>query len=126
MKELKLVGIKTMQEANLYLKRVYMPAFNEQFKVQAREPGTMFVKWAGSDIIEILCEHYDRRVNNNNCVSFEGLKLQIPEDQYRCHYVKVKVRVHKYFDRHLAVFHGPRKLATYDPNGNQMKINSAA
>jgi len=29
----------------------------------------------------------------------------------------VRVRVHKYIDGSLAVFHGPRKLADYDTQG---------
>jgi len=51
------------------------------------------------------------------CVSFEGKTLQIPPDKYRCHYVRVKVRVHRYIDGSLAIFHGPRKLADYDHQG---------
>ena len=31
--------------------------------------------------------------------------------------LKAKVRVHRYCDRRLAVFHGPRKLAVYDSKG---------
>jgi len=69
------------------------------------------------DITEILCEHFERCVGNDNCVSFEGKKLQIPADRHRMHYVKVKVRVHRYPDGNLAVFHGPRCLARYDAQG---------
>ena len=43
-------------------------------------------------------------MGKDNCVAFEGLKLQIPPDRYRMHYVKVKVRVHRYLDGRLAVF----------------------
>jgi hypothetical protein len=43
--------------------------------------------------------------------------LQIPADRHRCHYVKAKVRVHRYANGHLAVFHGPRKLADYHHDG---------
>ncbi|MDW7647062.1 MAG: hypothetical protein SCG77_02750 [Nitrosomonadaceae bacterium] len=43
--------------------------------------------------------------------------LQIPADRHRCHYIKVKVRVHRYVSGHLALFHGPRKLADYDEKG---------
>lgn len=39
-------------------------------------------------------------------------------DDYRYHYVKVKVRVHRYPDGHLAVFHGPGKLAEYESDGS--------
>jgi hypothetical protein len=56
-------------------------------------------------------------VTADNCVSFEGKTLQIPANQYRCHYVRVKVRIHRYMDSSLAVFHGPRKLADYDAQG---------
>jgi hypothetical protein len=33
-------------------------------------------------------------------------------------YNKVKVRVHRYVNGQLAIFHGPRKLAEYDNKGN--------
>jgi len=46
---------------------------------------------------------------------------KIPSDQYRCNYVKANVRVHRYPDRTLAIFHGPRKLASYNPNGTIKK-----
>ncbi len=46
---------------------------------------------------------------------FEGLALLIPADHRRCHYVKAKVRVHRYANSRLALFHGPRKLAVRYP-----------
>ena len=63
---------------------------------------------------------FDRTAGKDNCVSFDGLKLQIPKDNHRCHYMRAKVRVHRYYDGDLSVFHGPRKLADYDIKG---KIN---
>jgi hypothetical protein len=35
----------------------------------------------------------------------------------RPHFVKAKVRVHEYPDGALAIFHGPRKLASYAADG---------
>ena len=118
-KELAAHGITTMDEANIYLNHVYQPAFNAEFMQTASEQGTAFIPWIGMNIDDILCEQYDRTVNPDNCVSFEGKKLQIPPDKYRCHYVKAHVRVHLYTDGSLAVFHGPRKLADYDDQGRQ-------
>ena len=46
------------------------------------------------------------------------MKLQIPADDARYHYVKVKVRVHCYVDGTMAVFQDPRKLAGYDAQGH--------
>ena len=117
-KELAAAGITDMPEANRYLYEVYLPAFNQEFMEPAREEGTAFVPAALEQIEEVLCEHYERIVSRDNCVSFEGLTLQIPPDRYRCHYVKATVRVQRYPDGALAIFHGPRKLADYHPDGS--------
>lgn len=88
-KELALAGIKDMKAANLYIREVYLPAFNAEFIQPAMEEGSAFVAYIGTDLDDILCEQHDRVVGKDNYVSFEGLKLQIPQDQYRLHYVKV-------------------------------------
>jgi hypothetical protein len=125
-KELALHGITDIDEANRYLVKVYMPSFNAEFKKPAREEGSAFVPWLGRDIDDILCEHFERTVNADNCVSFERMALQIPANRYRCHYVRVKVQVHRYLDGSLAIFHGPRKLAQYNPIGKLKQMKKAA
>lgn len=116
-KELALAGITDMTQANRYLRQVYMPHHNAEFAHPAPEPGCAFVPLLGVAIDEILCEHYERTVGKDNCVHFERRVLQIPADSHRCHYVKTRVRVHRYLDGTLAVFHGPRLLARYDARG---------
>lgn len=127
-KELAAAGIADMAAANRYIAEVYLPAFNAEFAVPAREAGTAFVPWIGGSLGDILCEQHSRSVSADNCVRFEGLSLQIPADRYRCNYVKAKVRVHKYANGSMAVFHGPRKLADYGPDGKPItkKIKQAA
>ena len=119
-KELAAAGIADMESANRYITEVYLPAFNAEFAVSAREAGSAFVPWLGGGLDDILCEQHERVVGHDNCVRFDGLSLQIPADRYRCHYVKARVRVHRYADDHLAVFHGPRKLADYAADGKPM------
>jgi transposase len=118
-KELAFFGITEMADANRYLRETYLPAFNAEFKEEATQQGSCFVPLLTGQIDDILCEHYERTVARNNCISFEGITLQIPQDQHRCNYIKVKVRVHRYPDGSLAIFHGPRKLANYHPNGQR-------
>lgn len=115
--ELGLAGITDMEVANRYLQEHYLPAFNAEFAVQATESGSAFVPWIGGSLDDILCEQYERTVGNDNCVRFEGLILQIPADRHRCHYVKARVRVNRYASGALAVFHGPRGLAYFTPEG---------
>jgi len=119
-KELAFSGITDIEAANRYLREVYMPAFNAEFARPAREKGSAFVTYAGLDLRDILCEQHARVVGNDNCVSFQGFKLQIPSDPVRYHYVKVKVRVHVYPNGKLGIFHGPRKLAHYSHQGKQL------
>ena len=115
--ELALMGITDMEAANRYLRERYLPAFNAEFAVPALETGSAFVPWIGHSLEDILCEQYERVVGNDNCVRFEGMSLQIPADRHRCHYVKARVRVNRYASGALALFHGPRGLAYFTPDG---------
>ena len=117
-KELAREGITTMESANQYLRKSYRSGFNAEFSCEPREQATAFVPYIGTELQDILCEQYERTVGNDNCVHFDNHILQIPQDRYRFNYVKTKVRVHRYRDGTLGVFHGPRKLATYDQQGN--------
>jgi Winged helix-turn helix len=122
--ELALAGITSMAQANHYLSTVYMSAFNAEFAQPAREPGSAFVAWIGGSLDDILCEQYERTVGADNCVRFDGLILQIPADRHRCHYVKARVRVNRYANGALALFHGPRGLAYFTPQGRPITVES--
>jgi len=125
-KELALAAITDLAAANRYLERRYRPAFNAEFAVPAAEAGSAFVAFIGGNLEQILCEHFERTVANDNCVRFEGLILQIPADRHRAHYVKAKVRVHRYSRGTLAIFHGPRCLARYHASGKEIKAKLKA
>jgi Winged helix-turn helix len=119
--ELARAGITDMAAANRYLDQVYREAHNKEFAVASTLEGSAYVPFISGYLPDILCEHHERKVDNDNCVSFEGMSLQIPADEYRHHYVRTAVRVHRYVDETLAVFHGPRKLALYDAQGRPAK-----
>lgn len=121
-KELAMHHITSMEEANRYIKKTYLPAHNREFKQKALEEGSAFIPWVGTPLLDdILCEHHERTVTQDNCVTLDGITLQIPADKYRCHYVRVKVNVHRYRNGSLSIFHGPRKLADYEANGQLKK-----
>ncbi len=120
-KELALAGITEMAAANALLRTRFIPAYNQRFAVPAAEPGTAFVPWVGASLVDVLCVQEDRVVANDNTVRYQGLHLQIPPDQHRFHYVKVTVRVHAHPNGTLAVFHGPRCLAQYQPDGRMIE-----
>ena len=114
--ELRLAGITSMADANRFLKEVYLPLHNARFARPAEATGSAFVAYAGN-LQDILCVQEERVVGNDNCVRYQSRSLQIPADRHRHHTVKARVRVHEYPDGTLALFHGPRALARYSPQG---------
>jgi transposase len=116
-KELALAGIDAIEAANAFIRDVYIPAHNARFAVPAEQDGSAFVAVEGVDLGEILCVQEERCVGNDNCVTFNRLKLQIPESPLRPHFVKAKVKVRQYQDGTHAVFHGQRCLGRYDDKG---------
>lgn len=125
-KEMKLAGITTVEAANGFLRDVYIRAHNTRFAVAAEQEGSAFVAISGVDLNEILCVQEDRKVGHDNCVSFNTLKLQIPESPLRAHFVKANVKVRHYCDGSHAIFHGPRCLGRYNSKGDITAEQQAA
>ena len=127
--ELRLQAIASIEAANRFLSEPFIADHNRRFAVPAAEPGSAFVPFAGS-LADILCVQEERVVGRDNTVRYEGLILQIPEQRHRHHFVKAKVRVHRYQTGELAIFHGPRRLARYHADatliGEQPRAQSAA
>jgi hypothetical protein len=113
---MRLEGIASIEAANHWLAAIYVPQHNARFAVAPAEEGTAFVPFVGA-LESILCVQEVRVVQNDNTVRYEGRVLQIPEQRHRRHFVKANVRVHQYPDGSLAIFHGPRRLADYHPDG---------
>jgi hypothetical protein len=117
-KELAKAGITEIAAANAWIRDVYLPEHNARFAKPAALPEVAFVAVADtSALVETLCVQEERVVGRDNTVSFEGRKLQLPKSPLGHHFVKARVRVHRYPDGALAVFHGPRCLARYDAEG---------
>ena len=125
-KELALAAIDTIEAANTFIRDVYVPAHNGRFAVKAEQEGVAFVAIKGVDIGEILCIQEERQVGTDNCVTFNKLKLQIPESPLRAHFVKATVKVRHYQDGSHAVFHGQRCLGRYDDKGTLKQEKLAA
>jgi transposase InsO family protein len=121
-------GIVSIEAANRWLATVYIARHNARFAVPAAEEGTAFVPFLGA-LDDVLCVQEERVVGNDNTVRYAGRVLQIPEQRHRRHFVKASVRVHEYPDGRLAIFHGPRRLADYEPDGtliDQARIGRTA
>lgn len=116
-KELALAGITTVEAANRWLAKTYIPQHNADFAVEAGQEGSAFVADRTQMWREILCIQEERTVGNDNTIKWHGRSLQLPPSRLRPHFVRATVRVHEYPDGTIAVFLGPHRLADYSADG---------
>ena len=117
-KELAKEGITDIEAANRFIADDYLPRHNERFAKGAALPESGFVEIADPELLtETLCIHENRIVARDNTIRFGKLTLQLPAGPDRPHYVKARVKVHRYPDDTIAVFRGPQRIADYDADG---------
>ncbi len=120
--EFRLHGIKTKEEANRFLKEVYIKEHNRRFKVKAESSGSAFVPLASHiDLDLIFSIQAERTVNYDNTVAFENLILQIEPSHLRVSFAKCRVTVHRHLDETLSITFGPHLLGRYDSEGELLK-----
>lgn len=67
----------------------------------------------GDQLIEFTCHPVPRQ----GCVRHERQAFPSAIIKHRIHYVKARVKVYEYPCGRMAIFHGPRQLATFAPDG---------
>lgn len=123
--ELKSAKIKSLEEANRYLREVYLPAHNAEFTVKAESEKRAYIPWVGN-LEDMMCYEEERIVQMDNTVSYKGLKLQIGKGEHRNHYVKATVTIKERLNGTLAIFHGPLCIGTYNRHGKRLEKKAAA
>lgn len=78
-KEMRLMGIKTIEEANKFLTE-YLPKYNKKFTVSPREETNLHRKIPkGLNLDNILCVKEERALRNDFTISYKGKLYQITE-----------------------------------------------
>jgi len=91
-KEMRLRGINTKEQANEFLKS-YLPVYNKKFRVRAANETNVHVKLPrGFDLDKYLCIKTGRTVRNDNTISYKGKLYQI-EAMLKVKNVSVQERV---------------------------------
>jgi transposase len=127
--EFRLHGIKTMDAANLFLKKTFIRQFNQRFAVKAEQSGSAFVPIQPHiDLDLVFSIKEERTVGHDNTVSFERLVLQIESSHLRVSFAKCRVLVHQHLNQTFSITFGPHLLGRYDTQGKLFKagLRSAA
>ena len=115
--ELRLAGIRTVDQANDYLRRVFMPRYNQRFAVAPADPASGFAPLGAIDLDEFLCLEGRRAVGRDNTVVLGSVVLQIPRQPGRRSCERLKVLVRHHLSGGYSVRLGTRLLARYDRRG---------
>lgn len=115
--ELRLRGIRTVEEANRFLRQHYMGELNRRFQVPATQRGTAFVPCRRKDLDLIFSLQFSRVVNQDNTVSFQNLTLQIERVSWRGTLAGCQVTVHQHLNGTLSITYGPHRLGRYTAQG---------
>jgi transposase len=113
--ELRRAGVSTYEDANRYLRDVFIPRYNKLFRVDAKESGTAFIPVVGADLNRIFSLRHERTVYRDNTVHFENRVLQLPRVEGVSTLAKRKVQIRENLDGTLDVLSGKRLIASFSP-----------
>jgi transposase len=116
--ELRRAGAKTLPEANAVL-WAFLPRFNAHFAQPPAQTESAYRALPnGLDLQRVFCFKYYRTVANDNTVTLEERRVEIPAGTDRVSYARAKVEVQERLDGSLAVYHGERQIASASALGH--------
>ncbi|MEI6377826.1 MAG: ISNCY family transposase [bacterium] len=83
-KEMRLLGISTVEEANVYLRDIFLPAFNEKFGVVPTSEGDVHRQLSDTErenLPSLFSIQHTRVVSNDYCIQFENQWFQLEREQ---------------------------------------------
>jgi hypothetical protein len=111
-KEMRLLGISTIEEANKFLERTYLPKMNRMFSRLPAQPEDMHVPLGTVNLKNIMCFEYERTVGNDYVVRYEKRLLQIlkPKNKKNFPRPKDKITIRITLDGTLSIIWKETKL----------------
>lgn len=115
--ELRLHGITTVEAANEFLRKDWIPMHDASFSVKAEQTGTAFLPYTGTELDKIFSQQHDRIVDNDNTVRYDNRCLQIPQQTFRFSLARCHVLVCEHLNSTITLHYGPHRLGHYDSQG---------
>jgi len=114
--EMGLLDIKEIEEANTFLKELFIKDYNHRFTVR---PETAQPAWRkvprDVDIERTISFCYQAVVGNDNTVRLGGMLIDIPQGPRQRGYAKAKVEVRQLLDGSWRVYYKDKLIAQTDP-----------
>jgi transposase len=115
--ELRLRGIRTLEEANRFINEHYIAEFNRRFTVPAAVRGTAFISCRNRNLEMIFTQRFERTVDRDNTVHFNNLIMQIEPAEWRPTLAGCKVIIHQHQDTTLTLMVAGHRVGHYSADG---------
>ena len=115
--ELRLQGIRTLEQANQFLREHYVAEFNQQFQISALQPGKAFLPCRRKDLDVVFSVQQRRVVNRDNTVVVGGKVFQIEPTRWRGTLAGCSVTVCEHLDDTWSIRYGPNLVGRYNAQG---------
>jgi transposase len=115
--ELRLRRIRTLEEANAFLREHYIAEFNRRFTVPAAQRGTAFLSCRHRNLELIFTQRYERTVDQDNTVRFHNLVMQIEPAEWRPTLAGCKLIIHQHLDQTLTLTIKGHRVGHYSAEG---------
>lgn len=115
--ELRLAGAQNIDQANAFLKEIYIREFNQKFAVAAAQSGTAFVPLIRTDLDRVFSIQHERTVNQDNTVRWVNVMLQIQPQQWRSTLAGCRVLIYEHLNATLSIGYGPHEVGRFTPDG---------
>jgi len=111
--ELRLAGIRSLDEANRFLREKYIEEFNRKFTIAAAQRGTAFVPCRFKELDLVFSIKHERVVAKDNTVSYMNRVLQLERSKWRGTLAGCRVTVHEHLEGSLTIVYGPHKVGEF-------------
>ena len=101
--ELRLPGLRSLEQANQFLREQYVGEFNRRVAIRAAQEGTALVPCRRTDRDRVFAWQHERVVNRDPTVSLEGGVLQIEKTPWRATLAACRVTVYEPLDGTLRI-----------------------
>jgi transposase len=125
--ELRVRGISTLEDANRFVREIYIQEWNRKFTVSAAQKGTAFMPTSrkDKDLDLVFSLQHERAVARDNTISFANKTLQLEKTRWRGTLAGSKVTVYEHLDGGLSVRFGPHLVGSYSDDGVLIVTHSA-
>ena len=118
--ELRLAGIRSLEEANRFLRERYIREFNGKFTVKASAPGTAFRRCSRADLDWIFTVQSERVVAKDNTVAIAARSWQIDKSRFRHSLAGCTVTIHEHLDETISIRFGPHTVGRFNAEGKTL------